>query len=84
MVDTCELLLINGASVTTTDNQGLNAMLAVATSDDAATCLTMFLEVFKIELQTGSSRNSDAIREARRSISSLGNSLNNIRMIHSD
>ena len=74
MVDTCEVLLVKGASVTITDNQGLTPILALCTnSDDQITCLTMMLEAFKIEVQNGSGVNGVAIRDARRSASSFGN-----------
>ena len=73
MVDTCEDLLVKGASVTITDNQGLTPILALCTnSDDQITCLTMMLEAFKIEVQNGSGVNGVAIRDARRSASSFG------------
>ena len=73
MVDTCEVLLVKGASVTITDNQGLTPIVALCTnSDDAITCLTMMLEAFKIEVQNGSGVNEVAIRDARRSASSFG------------
>ena len=77
LVDTCELLLINGASVSIKDAQGLDPVLATATSYDAQTCLTMLLVAVKQEAQTheaqtsSNSRNS-LIHALRRSISSLG------------
>lgn len=72
LVDTCELLLIKGATVSAADNRGLTPALAVAPSDDAVTCLTMILEALKMEIQTGSCAKSEAIKAARRSVSSIG------------
>jgi len=72
LVDTCELLLIKGATVSVADNRGLTPALAVAPSDDAVTCLTMILEALKMEIQTGSYAKSEAIKAARRSASSIG------------
>ena len=72
LVDTCEFLLVKGATVTVADNRGLTPALAVAPSDDAVTCLTMILEALKLEMQTGSNAKSEAIKAARRSISSIG------------
>ena len=54
------------------DNEGSNPIVSVATSDDAATCLTMILEVFKMEIQSGSGNCAENVRRAKRSISSIG------------
>ena len=54
------------------DNEGANPIVSVATSDEAATCLTMILEVFKMEIQSGSGNNAENVRKAKRSISSIG------------
>ena len=77
LVDTCELLLINGASVSIKDAQGLDPVLATATSYDAQTCLTMLLVAVKQEAQTQESQTNSYSRNSlinavRRSISSLG------------
>ena len=72
LVDTCELLLIKGASVSVTDNQGLNPVLATATTDDAVTCLTMLLEAVKMETQTSRLSRTSVIHAARRSVGSIG------------
>ena len=77
LVDTCELLLIKGASVSIKDAQGLDPVLATATSFDAQACLEMLLAAVKQEAQiqdaqiSSYSRNS-LIQAVRRSISSLG------------
>ena len=55
------------------DNEGFNPIVSVATSDDAATCITMMLEVFKMEIQSGPGNSAENVRKAKRSISSIGN-----------
>jgi ankyrin repeat protein len=72
LVDTCEKLLLKGSAVNIIDNEGANPIVSVATSDEAATCLTMILEVFKMEIQSGSGNSAENIRRAKRSISSIG------------
>ena len=72
LVDTCESLLIKGASVSIKDNQGLNPVLCTATSDDGLTCLTMLLEAVKLEAQANNYSRSSIIHAVRRSINSFG------------
>ena len=54
------------------DNEGSNPIVSVATNDDAATCITMMLEVFKMEIQSGPGNTAENVRKAKRSISSIG------------
>ena len=54
------------------DNEGFNPIISVATNDEAATCITMMLEVFKMEIQSGPGNNAENVRKAKRSISSIG------------
>ena len=54
------------------DNEGFNPIVSVATNDEAATCITMMLEVFKMEIQSGPGNNAENVRKAKRSLSSIG------------
>ena len=54
------------------DNEGYNPIVSVAKNDEAATCITMMLEVFKMEIQSGPGNNAENVRKAKRSLSSIG------------
>ena len=54
------------------DNEGSNPIVSVATNDEAATCITMMLEVFKMEIHSGPGNSAENARKAKRSISSIG------------
>ena len=64
MVETTELLLAAGASVTALDSDGNPPALSCAASDETATCLAMILAVYL----------ANPTSETRKSLRSIGQS----------